>query len=325
MPPTLLSLPTELRELIYEELFRPYVVRHGFGRCPHEHRAAILQTCKRIHQEAWRFLPQCASFQFRGTEAMLETLLSVDQSVVTRIRNIRVKAFQFPLYATGQPDSRYYTTYNFSNALTLLPGLHLDKLIVEDSFHGFGLVDTWRDLATYLDFEELLKSDAWRELEYSTPNTDFITSGYDFRERRVAQPEGWDALIKERDGDNSEAVVQMFLKPESSNTNNEQDDANFQRPWSAQPGHKVAQNFRLAGPDQDLKGQVTIVARRGRRANYVQTGLSETKTWRELKNQEGGFSRPDWAPYYHDMADAAGWMYGGWGTRMQLAHRALNI
>lgn len=322
MPPTLLTLPLELRELIYQELFRPYVVRHGFGRGKHENRAAILQTCKKISMEAWRFLPQCVSFHFRGTEAMLETLLSVDQSVVTRVRNIRVKSFQFPLYSTGR--SNYYTTYYFSNALSLLPGLHLDTLVVEDSFHGFGLVDTWRDVATYLDFEEILKSDAWRELVYVTPNTDFIASGYDHRHRRVAQPQGWDKLVKERDGEESGAKVEMFINQESSNFDPQTDYTKL-RPWSAHPGHEVVQNFRIAGPDQDLKGQVIIVARRARKANVVQTGLSEKKTWTELKNQENGFTRQDWVPYYRDMADAAGWMYGGWGTRMQLANRALNI
>jgi hypothetical protein len=32
----------------------------------------------------------------------------------------------------------------------------------------------------------------------------------------------------------------------------------------------------------------------------------------------------DWTPYYNDMADAIGWIYGGWGRRMQLANSALN-
>jgi len=32
----------------------------------------------------------------------------------------------------------------------------------------------------------------------------------------------------------------------------------------------------------------------------------------------------DWTPYYNDMADAIGWMSGGWGQRMLLADRVLN-
>lgn len=32
----------------------------------------------------------------------------------------------------------------------------------------------------------------------------------------------------------------------------------------------------------------------------------------------------DWKPYHNDMADAIGWLYGGWGRRMELANSALN-
>ncbi|KAF2739605.1 hypothetical protein EJ04DRAFT_284955 [Polyplosphaeria fusca] len=318
MAPSLLSLPTELRELVYEQLFSQYTVRHGFGPATLQNRAALLQTCKLIYAEAWRFLPLNIKFHFRGTESMLETLLKVDQSVITRLRHIRVKAFPFPLYSTVEAD--FYATYYFYNALALFPGLHLHKLIVDDAYHGSGLVDGWRDVVTYFDFEMLLKSDAWRELEYTTPNTDFITSGYDHRRRRVAQPEGWDTLLQERDGEDSGATVQMFLAPDPSSSN----PSPIPRPWSARPGHEIVENWRLASPEQDLKGKVTIIARRGKRAKCVQLGLTEKRTWEELKGKVGGFVRKDWTPHYNDMADTVGWIYGGWGRRMQLANQALN-
>ncbi|KAF1977511.1 hypothetical protein BU23DRAFT_453038 [Bimuria novae-zelandiae CBS 107.79] len=319
MPATLLSLPLELREIIYEEVFSSFTVRHGF-RTSSSNRTALFQTCKQIHREAWRHLPLNARFHFRGTETMLDTLMSVDQAVVTRIRHIRIKSFPFPLYNSGRPD--YYPTYNFCNALSLLPGLHLEQLVVEDSFHGFGLVDTWRDVVTYFDIESLLKCDAWKELVYITPNTDFLTSGYDHRKKRVAQPENWDALLKERDGEASGADVQMWIAAESSNGTAK--ESAEPRLWSAQPGHLVIEDASLATPDQDVRGEVHIVARRGRGAAYVQTGLTQNKSWKELKSKEGGFSQEGWAPYYNDMADAIGWIYGGWGRRMQLANTALN-
>ncbi|KAL1594444.1 hypothetical protein SLS60_010204 [Paraconiothyrium brasiliense] len=250
---------------------------------------------------------------------MLDTLLSVDQAVITRLRHIRIKSFPFPLYNSGRPD--YYPTYNFCNALSLLPGLHLEQLVVEDSFHGFGLVDTWRDVVTYFDIESLIKCDAWKELIYITPNTDFLASGYDHRRKRVAQPEDWDALLKKQDGEKSGAEVQMWIIPDSGNGSAQEGAA---RPWAAQPGHVVIEDMSLATPDQDLRGEVHIVARRGRGAPYIQKGLALNKTWKELKTKEGGFAQEDWTPYYNDMADAIGWIYGGWGRRMQLANAALN-
>ncbi|KAF2793867.1 hypothetical protein K505DRAFT_349645 [Melanomma pulvis-pyrius CBS 109.77] len=319
MAPTFLSLPRELRVLIYEELFSSYTVRHGLGKRSSDN-TAILRACHQIHEEAWRFLYLNAEFQFRGTEAMLDMLMSVDQSIVTRIRYIRVKGFPFPLYGSRQS---HYPIFYFNNALSLLPGLHLQRLVVEDSFHAFGLVDSWRDVVTYFDIEALLKSDAWKELLYITPNTDFITSGYDHRCERVAQPENWDALLKERDGEESGADVRMFISPTVGIYDGSQDESEPQ-PWSAKPGHEVLKNHRVAGPDQDLKGIVMIHARRGKNANYVQTGLSEKRTWKELKESEDVLKREDWTPYYNDMADAAGWMYSGWGKRSMLAGRALG-
>ena len=210
MGPTLLSLPVELRQLIYEQLFASFTVRHGFGTTS-SNRTSLLLTCRQIHSEAWRHLPLCVKVHFRGTESLLDTLLGVSQSVITRLRHIRVKAFPFPLYATGRPQ--YYTTYYFANALSLLPGLNLDRLEVEDSFHGFGLVEGWRDIVTYFDIEALIKGSGWKELVYVTPCTDFIASGYDHRKLRIAQPGGWDKLLKERDGEDTGAQVEMFITP----------------------------------------------------------------------------------------------------------------
>jgi hypothetical protein len=285
MPNNLFSLPLELREIIYEQLFSQFTVRHGFGPRAFQNRAALLLTCKQIHAEAWRFLPLSIEFHFYGTEDLLTTLLKVDQSVVTRVRHIRIKAFPFPLYPPGRAE--FYSIYYFHNALALLPGLNLQKLVVEDAYHGSGLVDGWRDVVTYFDFETLLNSDAWRELEYTTTNTDFLASGYDHRRKRVAQPEGWNTMLQQRDGKDSGAFVQMYITPDPSNS----DPNPVQRKWSARPGHEIVENWRLNTPEQDMKGMVTIVARRGRRTNPVQLGFSEKRTWAELKNEAGGFKR----------------------------------
>lgn len=101
MPASFFTLPLELRELIYEEVFASITIRHGF-RTSSFNRTALLQVCKQVHREGWRLLPLNARWHFRGTETMLETLLSVDQAVVTRIRHIRVKSFPFPLYSSGR-------------------------------------------------------------------------------------------------------------------------------------------------------------------------------------------------------------------------------
>ncbi|KAL5118510.1 hypothetical protein ACEQ8H_003525 [Pleosporales sp. CAS-2024a] len=330
--PSLLSLPVELRELIYGFLFSGYTVRHGFKHASipssteeTSNRIALLLSCRQIYAEAWRHLPVSCTLHFRGTENLLETLLSVDQSILTRIRHIRVRGFPFPLYASGRTD--YYPTYYAADAFTLLPGLCLDTLIVEDCWHGFGMGEGWRDVTTYFDIENLLKSNAWKELTYITPCTDFLASGYDHRRKRVTQPENWDALLKERDGETSGTGIQMMIVPykqEKATGTCTTEDGRVMQPWTAKPGNEVIENFGIAAPDQDLKGEVRIIAHRGKRAMAVQTGMSQKATWKSIKGKQGDFAPTDWTPYHNDMADAVGWIYGGWGRRMQLANQALS-
>jgi hypothetical protein len=307
-PPNLLTIPVELRELIYEFLFSSYTIRHGFKHpgIPSDDsetssRIALLLSCRQIFAEAHRHLPLNCTLHFRGTENLLDTLLSVDQSVITRLRHVRVRAFPFPLYTSSSSDA-YYPTYYAANALSLLPGLCLDTLVVEDCWHGFGLGDGWRDVTTYFDIETLLKSDAWKELTYITPCTDFIASGYDHRRRRLSQPEAWDSLIKERDGEEFGAEVKMYIVPYKQETavgDEKTEDGRVMQTWTAKPGHEVNENWRVAGPDQDLKGEVRIVVKRGKRSRAVQLGLSEKRTWKELKGKEAGGYSPEGESIQH--------------------------
>lgn len=297
--PNLLTIPVELRELIYGFLFSSYTIVHGRRELnkaavkpTSSPRAALLLTCRQIHAEAWRHLPLNCTLHFRGTEDLLETLLSVDQSIITRLRHIRVRAFPFPLHADDKPE--YYPTYYFANALCLFPGLCLDELEIYDCWHGTGQGDGWRDVTTYMDIEALLNSDAWRRLTYITPCTDFIASGYDHRQKRQQQPETWDALLKERDSGASDAAVKMWIVPLKQDQ--ARDEVRTERgqkmqQWSVRPGHEIVQNWRLATPEQSLKGEVRIVATRGKRARVVQLGLREKLGWGELKRQAGGFVR----------------------------------
>jgi hypothetical protein len=156
--------------------------------------------------------------------------------------------------------------------------------------------DGWRDVTTYFDIESLLKSDAFKELTYITPCTDFIASGYDHRRKRLSQPETWDALIKERDGEEFGAEVKMYLVPyqqETATGDEKTEDGRIMQLWKAKPGHEVNENWRVAGPDQDLKGEVRVIAKRGKRSRAVQLGLGQKKTWKELKGKEAGRFAPE--------------------------------
>lgn len=301
--PTLLTLPVELRELIYGFLFSSYTIRHGFhGPSESEHspqpqpsptpspRAALLLTCRQLAFEATHHLPLNITLHFRGTENLLTTLLPLPQPVLTRLRHIHVEtAYPFPLYATDKPE--YYPTYPFAHALSLLPGLCLTSLTVTDCWHAFGQGDPWRDVTTYLDIEALLHSSGWKTLEYRTPCPDFLASGYDHTRKRRPQPESWDALLKRRDPDAECELWIVPLKQHLARDEARTEHGQRMQLWSARPGHEVILNPRLAAPEQGVKGEVRVVATRGARASVVQEGMREKGSWGELKEQEGGFVR----------------------------------
>ena len=53
----------------------------------------------------------------------------------------------------------------------------------------------------------------------------------------------------------------------------------------------AAPDPRLATPEQGLRGQVKIVATRGRMVRVVQLGFREKMGWKEAKAKAGGFVR----------------------------------
>ncbi|KAF2200323.1 hypothetical protein GQ43DRAFT_346279, partial [Delitschia confertaspora ATCC 74209] len=332
--PTLLTLPLEIRHLIYEALFSTYIIHHGFpSPVPPpfpssrsnivlaQNRTALLRTNHQLHTEATPFLPVQAALHFRHTESLLTTLLPLPQPTLTRLRHLRVTGFPFPLYGDGKTE--FYTAYSFCNALSLLPGLCLERLVVEDAFHRFGLGEGWRDLATYFEIENLMECEGWRVCEFVVSGTGFLTGlGGGGRRRRRSQPENWDRLLKERDGNESGAGVEMFICPgkKVGPDGKGVDGEGEMRPWSSRPGTELLDEGVL-DPQTDIEGEVHVIARRGRRVSCAVTGLREVTTWKEMK--EKGIKKNDWKPYHNDMEDAVGWIYGGWGRRMQLALSAL--
>lgn len=288
MAPTFLTLPCELREMIYECLFNSITIHHGLG-CNKKtsNRIAILRTCRQIQDEAQPFLAANVQFQFRSTEVMLDTLMNLGSTIISKLRHIHVKAFPFPLYASGTIS--YYTTYHFSNALALFPGLKLDRLVVEDCFHDSGANGGWGDIGTYYDIESLLKSDGWKELHYVSPTTEFMTSSMDHERLRVAQPAGWNELLQKRDGEYSGAGVTMYLAKEAERTGMTEDMEQC-TPWSAIPGHELKEAASIISVNREVR----IVARRGRKAPYTQDGskidqcienVFKTNSWEEVKQK----------------------------------------
>jgi len=105
---------------------------------------------------------------------------------------MKVMAFPFPMYTDR--GMRYYRTYAFYNALSLLPGLQLRQLEVEDT-----LADSW----TQGEVGKLVQCDGWRELVFVSRNRGL--------EEGV---EELDESIKTKNGVESGASVSMEVREE---------------------------------------------------------------------------------------------------------------
>jgi len=243
------------------------------------------------------------------TEQFMDLLSSKSPSELSALRHLSVKAYPFPLWPS---DSSSYTTYDLQDLLPLFPELALEELEVEDSYHGPDVMeDGWGHNATYQDLGAMIKkSKAWKELVYHVQSDRWLeevvfkTSGpgqesKDVVHGRDPQPETWDKMIKERDGEESGAVVEMWCK-KAGNGND------WKKIVSDYRLEKVEEHEGEADYDEDNMGTrpaIKIRVRRGDRVEYKQDGENhvngsygkhlqvlyktfEERPWVEIKEEE---------------------------------------
>ena len=289
MAKTLLTIPADLRIQIFKHLFRSITISKGLGKTGSNH-TSILTTCRQIHNEAILLLPPNVSFHFISTEAMLDCLTTLTPELIRRIRHIRVKAFPFPLYASE--DASYYTTHDFAAILPIFPGLRLDCLVVEDCYHDEGINDGWGDEGTYFTIQSLIESDGWNELHFVSPSTGFMSGS--FHKSRVPQPARWNALLQNRDGQDSGASVTMRVakvpKAPGATENPDLCTAYNVVPRPEYPSDSAP--AIIDNGDNTTDREVLVIASRGKNASYTQDGsnlaeeirnLLRTMTWEEIK------------------------------------------
>jgi hypothetical protein len=279
LPPTLLTIPLEIRRSIYKELFRSTIVRHGFGSIGSEH-TSILCACRQIRDEAKEYIAPNITRHFSSTATMLDCLTAMSPENISQARYMRVKAFPF-LIRDG--DFFTYISYGFANVLPLFPGLQLDRLTVEDPYRpgdGFG------DLGTYSDIESFLTSFSWKELHYISPSTEFISSSNDRSRERVVQPDGWNSTYED-------LTVTMYVANEPD-VAGMAEDPNTRSEYIGTPGH-LRPGYDGSSGCTGGEREVLVAARRVSGASYVQDGshlhkdieeLFNAMTWQEFKESD---------------------------------------
>lgn len=130
-----------------------------------------------------------------------------------------------PFPVSPDDDDSCYVTHLLPSLLPLLPGLRLDTLIIEDAFHGDCedlSEDGWGHNATYHGLQDMVEEGkGWKALVLRSTSDIWLNpvvfqmraaDGTETTEThgRSKQPEAWDKMIKERDGPESGATVEMW-------------------------------------------------------------------------------------------------------------------
>lgn len=222
------------------------------------------------------------------TEHFIDYLTSLIPATLAQLRHISLRDVPFPVYPDD--DDACYVTHLFPSLLPLFPGLRLDTLIIEDAFHGEDAdEDGWGHNATYESLQDMVKEGkGWRELILRS-TSDVWLEPVVFKLRaadgtvtlethgRSKQPEAWDRLIKERDGPESGAKVEMW-------------SCKADGLWEKVEGaYNAEEEDEAEQDDSDAEGparpSIEVRVRRGKEAQYAQDGIvaHESAPFRKLR------------------------------------------
>lgn len=265
------DLPREIRDQIYASYFSSITLTYPTFALP-----PLLFTSRQLHAEALPLLRSNATYDLITTEHFIDYLTTLSPATLAQLRHISVRDVPFPVYP--DVDDSYYVTHLFSTLLPLFPGLRLGTLIIEDAFHGEDAAeDGLGHNATYDGLQEMVKEGkGWKELILRSTSDRWLVAvvfqmcAADGTVRTMInggskQPETWDRLIKERDGQESGAKVEMW-------------SCKAQGVWE-----KVEEAYNAEVEDEaeqdDLDGaeparsSIEVRVRRGKEADYAQDGM----------------------------------------------------
>jgi hypothetical protein len=220
--PELLTIPKELRLMIFEQLARSTVFRFPSSpdkiNNPNVDHLAISQTCRQFYSEANSCLfLRHALLDCRGTEHALDALSAMTEEQLKSVRYLKFAGTPIVLQKGDDADSMgmgmEYSVYSAQVVLQLLfPELRLETLVYLDPHHGPSdwVLHSGRhfgDYQAYSQVTELVRyGNGWNQLHYMSTNTGFLQTT-----NKLPQPSMWDTLIKTRDGQSSGASTEIFI------------------------------------------------------------------------------------------------------------------
>lgn len=265
-----MSLPAELRQLIYAEYFASTTLTYPYLTTP-----SLLLSCHQLREEALPFFRPNVCLGIRTTEDLMVFLAGISDEELIRLRHIAMVGHH------EVPFGKFWSwrTLTLDKVLTLFPGLQLDTLLVEsphlheyawgDGNYAFDPVDGLIQSNGFKQLIYTVKSRCFRKPVNSTtmptwqPGDPFMVTTT--TEPPVPPPSIWDAMIKEKDGADSGARVEIFRILH---------DARCCRPLQEDAEITYFASTLFDGDDLSswVDGSIEVRITRGQHANYVQEG-----------------------------------------------------
>ncbi|KAK8256149.1 hypothetical protein IWZ00DRAFT_566057 [Phyllosticta capitalensis] len=289
----LMQLPQEIRDMIYSELFLSIQISSSghmdLGTTPNA--LALLRTCRRVHSEVGNTWVGKVLFKFGSSRGMLDKLANIPAETLSMIRYMFVAGdgLRVPF---EEEEVIFYRLYE---ALGLLPGLKLDRLIV------------WACPPFCVAYETITKlinsGSGWKELHFTSPWSHFLSYKYIDEEpfdhedyRRKPQPSDWQKQLDDRDGSLSSPSVTIY-RAKTADADADILDPDQRAPFEQRlkPGQTVEEFSKefhdSLRTDDELLTKALVVVKRGHGVDYEQRYDPENvirddvgkSTWQEIK------------------------------------------
>lgn len=300
MPPTLLSLPAELRLSIWE-LCAP-IIQFPRRELSHAHPLALLEVCHSVRAEVLPILHlDHLQIHCDDTEHMLDFLFGLSEEQRAALRHLSIRDKGICLYKVngrGLGGPVYW-----HEVMPLFPGIQLDTLTILDEFYR--TQDNRRKEEYYLFYwhiENTVRCGlGWKELRVICSDASVLTLEDDTLVSPAIphpQPTAWISTLRERDGIDSGTNVQIFIA--TKEYDGKEDVIYHTSKREVFDSSKILAEVRRArdGIAQATSREVMIIMRRGAQAAYVEDGSGslkgrvsrikesfEGRSWKDIKEQ----------------------------------------
>jgi hypothetical protein len=287
---TLLTLPREIRNKIYECLFASTRLlsskvttsfRQRKRLKPAPNSLAVLRTCRQVNNEARNIWLSLILFDFETVEDALDKLSRLPLNTISQIRHIRVSGHLLRFRSIHLSGDVFYRTVW---ALKLLPGLRLKRFTVLAPCKGGTAYETLDGLIT--------DGTGWEELYFVTPNSNML--GFARFDTvimdpfwRKPKPTTWNDILLVRNGANSGASVTIYraTQPGVSGAvlNHRTRQLLHQRPSREElESFGIEEDRELLSADEASK-ELLVVVKRGRHIDATEHDSIEYELEREIR------------------------------------------